>query len=211
MRASLVSLALVALAGALPLAHAQDAAAPTVTVPTFENATCPIMGKPSSKALFTDTEFGRVYVCCPPCIRKIRDDAERAWKAAYPVVKRAGNTVDPVTGDPVGDRPFLLSLQGYEIALASPDNAARARANAQVVLVKATRPDVVDVGNRTDPVNGKPVVDNAFVLIDKFLVHLSAPSVVESVRRDPAKVLEAAKELAAKESERRGKAEGAPR
>src|SRR5262245_40431258 len=179
---------------------------PLVSVPTFENATCPIMGKPSSKALFTDTDFGRVYVCCPPCVKKIQADAERAAKAAYPVVKKAGNTVDPVTGATIGDKPVLLTLQGYEIALASEDSVKPARANSQIVLVKATRPDVVDVGNHTDPITGKPVVDNAFVLIDKDLVHLSAPSVVESVRLDPEKARKAAKEIAAREAEGREKA-----
>src|SRR5207237_6633349 len=122
-----------------PAAPTAPAPLPVVTVPTFENSTCPIMGRPASKALFTDTEFGRVYVCCPPCIKKIQVDAERACKAAYPVVKKAGNTVDPVTGAVIGDKPVLIRLQGYEIALASEDSVKRARANAQITLTKATR------------------------------------------------------------------------
>jgi hypothetical protein len=189
-------------------APAPAAKTPVVSVPTFMNTTCPIMGKPASKALFTDTDFGRLYVCCPPCVAKIKADPERASKTAYPVVKKVGNTVDPVTGAKIGDKPVFVTLQGYEIALASAGNVKAARANAQIVLVKATRPDVVDVGNRTDPITGKPVVDNAFVLIDKDLVRLSSPDVVEKVRLDPAKALEAAKEIAAKEAAEREKAKG---
>ena len=192
-----------------PAPAAPAAPAPIVTVPTFENTTCPIMGKPASKALFTDTDFGRVYVCCPPCVKKILADPERAAKAAYPVVKKAGNTVDPVTGASVGDKPVLITLQGYEIALASEDSVKPARANAQITLTKATRPDVVDIGNHTDPITGKPVADNAFVLIDKDLVRLSAPSVVDSVRLDPEKARKAAKAIAAKEAEEREKAKSA--
>lgn len=184
-------------------------AAPVVTVPTFENATCPIMGKPSSKALFTDTDFGRIYVCCPPCVKKIQADAERAYKAAYPVLKAAGNTLDPVTGAKIGDKPVLITLQGYEIALASEDSVKLARANAQIALVKATRPDVVDLDNHTDPITGQPVTNNAFVLIDKDLVHLSAPSVVDSVRSNPEAARKAAKAIAAKEAEDREKAKSA--
>lgn len=195
-------------------AHADEAApaaAPVVSVPTFENKTCPIMGKPSSKALFTDTDYGRVYVCCPPCIKKIQADALRATQAAYPVLHKAGNTTDPVTGAKIGDKPVLITLQGHEIALASEASVKPARANAQIVLTMVLKPDVVDVGNRTDPVTGKPVVDNAFVLIDKHLVRLSGPEVVEAVRKDPAAALKAAKEIAAKEAEARAKAAVPPK
>jgi hypothetical protein len=184
-------------------------AAPVVTVPTFGNGTCPIMGKPSSKALFTDTDYGRIYVCCPPCVKKIQLDAERAYKAAYPALKQAGNILDPVTGAKIGDKPVLITLQGYEIALASEDSVKPARANAQITLIKATRPDVVDFDNHTDPITGQPVANNAFVLIDKDLVHLSAPSVVDSVRLDPEKARKAAKAIAAKEAEEREKAKSA--
>ena len=59
----------------------------------------------------------------------------------------------------------------------------KAAVNYQIVLTKALRPGVVDVGNHTDPVTGKPVADNAFVLIDNDLVHLSSPKVVEDVRK----------------------------
>ena len=115
-----------------------------------------------------------------------------------------------MTGAKIGDKPVLITLQGHEIALASEDSVKPARANAQIVLTKVLRPDVVDVGNHTDPVTGKPVVDNAFVLIDKDLVRLSGPEVVEAVRKDPAAALKAAKEIAAKEAEARAKASASP-
>jgi hypothetical protein len=181
------------------------AAAPTVSVPTYANSTCPIMGKPSSKALFIDTTCGRIYVCCPPCYAKIKADPERACKTAYPVLKKVGNAIDPVTGVKVGDSKATVTLQGHEIALASAENVKAAQANAQIVLTKALKPEVVDVGNGTDPITGKPVIDNAFVLVDNDLIHLSSPAVVEDVRRDPAKARQAAKAIAAKEAEARAK------
>jgi hypothetical protein len=192
-------------AGASPSWADDPSPAPVVTVPTYENKTCPIMGKPSSKALFTDTDQGRIYVCCMPCVKQIKADPARAHAAAYPVVKKAGNVVDPVTGEKVGDKPVLVTLQGYEIALASADNVKRAEANAQVTLVKALNPDVTDVGNQTDPVTGSAIVDNVFVLIDRDLVRLSSPKSVEEVRRDPEKARKTAKDSAAKEAEAREK------
>lgn len=193
-----------------PAAPAPAVATPVVSVPTYDNTTCPIMGKPSSKALFADTEFGRIYVCCPPCIRKIQADAARAYQTAFPVVKKVGNTIDPVTGEKIGDKPVLLSMQGYELALASEASLAPARANGLIVLTKALRPQVVDVGNHTDPLTGRPVVDNVFVLIDDDLVHLSGPEVVAQVRLDPEKARKAAKALATAEAAARAKVAPAP-
>lgn len=168
------------------------------------------MGKPASKALFTDTDLGRHYVCCMPCVPKIKADPARAMAAAYPVTKKAGNTVDPVTGEAIGATPFMIWLQGYDIALASEANAKRARANAQIVLVKALNPKVVEVGNGTDPITGKPVVDNLFVLVDNDLIRLSAATSVDQVRADPEKARKAAKESAAREAEARARAATAP-
>lgn len=195
---------------AVPAAAPQPSAAPVVTVPTYENKTCPVMGKPSSKALFTDTDLGRHYVCCMPCVPKIKADPARAMAAAYPVTKKAGNTVDPLTGEAIGERPFMIWLQGYDIALASEANATRARANAQIVLVKALNPKVVEVGNGTDPITGKPVVDNLFVLVDNDLIRLSAGTSVDQVRAAPEKARKAAKESAAREAEARARAASAP-
>lgn len=178
-------------------ARGAEPAKPVVSVPTYENKTCPIMGKPSSKALFTDTEFGRIYVCCMPCVPKIKADPARAAAAAYPVRRKAGNTVDPVTGEKLGEAPHMIVLQGYEIALASKENEARARANVQIVLTKALRPKVVEVGNTHDPITGAVVVDNLFVLVDDDLVRLSAAKSVEGVRANPVKALAAAKANAA--------------
>lgn len=114
-----------------------------------------------------------------------------------------------MTGAKVGDKPVLITLQGYEIALASEDSVKPARLNAQITLTKATRPDIVDIDNHTDPITGQPVANNAFVLIDKDLVRLSAPSVVDSVRLDPEKARKAAKEIAAREADAREKAKTA--
>ena len=179
------------------------AAKPTVTVPTFGNTTCPIMGKPSSKALFADTEKGRIYICCVPCVAKIKANPDRAYAAAYPTLKKAGNTVCPVTGRPVTPG-VTVTLQGYEIGLCSAQCAAVAKANSQVTLVKATDPAVVDIGNLTCPITGQPVVANAFCLIDKSLVRLSAPERVSDVQKDPAKALAKAKEIAEAQRRARG-------
>lgn len=184
-----------------PKPPAPERPAAVVTVPTFENATCPIMGKPSSKALFTDTaDHGRIYVCCMPCVPKIKRDQERAYAAAYPTVRQVGNTTDPLTGAALGEDAVTLSLQGHEIRVA-PGSVKEAKENAQIVLTLALRSNVVDIGNRTSPISGKAVAANVFVLIDNDLVRLAAASEVDDVKRDPEAARKKAKEIAAKQRE----------
>lgn len=209
-----IALSLALLAGSLGLARAenppagapaQPPAAPAaplaVTVPLIMNTTCPIMGRPASKAMFAETAHGRVFVCCPPCIQKIAKDPERAYQAAYPVTRKAGNTVCPVTDKPLGADAVTVLLQGYEIGVCATC-AREALAQSQIVLAKALNPKIVEIRNKTCPVTNTPVAPNTFCVIGTDLVHLSSPKAVDAVRADPAKFLAAAKASAA--------AQGAP-
>src|SRR5690606_22026009 len=105
-------------------------ATPTVTVPTFPNSTCPIMGKRASLPLFADTEQGRIYVCCKPCIRKVHADVQTAYKTAYPTTKDLANKVCPVSGEPIGAQSVALVLQGLRIRLCCEGCLAEARQHA---------------------------------------------------------------------------------
>jgi hypothetical protein len=194
--------AAVALAALPSRARAADPApapeALPVTVPVYENRTCPIMGKPASKVMWAETEQGRIYVCCPPCIAKIKQDPARAYAAAYPTVKKAGNAVCPVTGKTLGADAQTIVLQGYEIGLApGAETLAAAKEDKQVVLAKALNPKVVDVGNRTCPITKKPVVPDAYCLVGDSLIRLSSPEAVAEVKKDPAAALKAAKDSVA--------------
>jgi hypothetical protein len=168
-------------------------AGPAVSVPSFPNATCPIMGKPASLKLFVDTEFGRVYTCCAPCNRKIRADPAGTYRLSYPKTEKLGNKTCPVSGKPVGASTATVLLQGREIALCSADCVRAAREDAQAVLALASDPTLVDLRNTHDPANGKPVVRNLVVVIGGCLVRLAAAESMEDVRKDPRVALERAK------------------
>lgn len=176
-------------------AEPKPAAAPAVTVPVYPNPTCPIMGKPISEALYTEVEEGRIYLCCAPCAKKVRKDPTRAYAAAYPATKPAGNKVCPITGEPVKAGGPTVLIQGISIAVSSETCIQAVRANTQVALAKAMDPLVEDVRNVTCPVTGDAVASNAFCLIDKALVRLSSAACVEEVRKDPAAALAKAKKL----------------
>jgi hypothetical protein len=179
-----VALCSFAVLAALP-AQQPRAPAPAVTVPIWPNSTCAIMGKKVSTRLFVDIEYGRMYVCCKSCNKKIQRDPHGTYKTAYPVTKPAGNQTCPISGKPIGDSKQTVLLQGHEIALCSADCVAKAQADAQVTLAKVNTPDVVDVANRACPITGAAVVPNAYVLIDRHLVRLSSPDCVAKVEQDP--------------------------
>jgi len=168
----------------------------TVTVPTWGNATCPIMGKPSSEALYVDVKFGRIYICCPPCARKIRAEPATAYRAAYPTVTHLDNKIDPVTGQALGEKTVSVEIQGYEFKVCADGCEAKARENSQITLVHLLMPDVVDIRNTRCPIDGEPVVANAFCLIGNNLVHLSSQKHVAQVKENPAAALAKARESA---------------
>jgi hypothetical protein len=173
--------------------------AATVTVPAFPNKSCAIMGKPVSAKLFVDTEMGRIYMCCKACTKKILADVPKAHQTAYPVVKKAGNKVCPIMGGPIEKDSPTVVVQGYEVSVCCEDCIKEVQENAQVVLALVTDPKVVDVANKTCPVTEQPVAKNTFCLIGNQLVHLSSADCVEEAKKDPAKTLQRAQELRARE------------
>ncbi|HEX6810620.1 MAG TPA: hypothetical protein VF384_03250 [Planctomycetota bacterium] len=174
-------------------------AGPAVSVPTFANSTCPIMGKKVSMPLFVDTELGRIYLCCKPCVRKVQADVPAAHKTAYPVVQDVANQVCPVSGNPIGEHRTSLVLQGFKLDLCCEGCIDAARKDAQVVLARVNAPGLTNVGNQTSPVDGKPVAPNAFAVVGDAIVRLSSPQQVTEVEKAPQAMLDKARAIRAKQ------------
>lgn len=166
---------------------------PPVTAPTYPNSTCPIMGKKASLPLFADTELGRIYVCCKPCIRKVLADVQAAYETAYPATKDLANEACPVSGEPIGEQPISVVLQGLRIRLCCEDCLTEARRHAQVTLAKAQDPKLDDVQNQRCPVDGQPVQPNAFAVIGTTVVRLSSPTHLAEVQKAPQMLLDKAR------------------
>ncbi|MCB9884077.1 MAG: hypothetical protein H6838_01220 [Planctomycetes bacterium] len=184
------------LAAASLAAQSQTPAEPPVRVPTYPNSTCPIMGKKVSMSLFVDTDMGRFYLCCKPCVRKVLADVPTAHKTAYPVVEDVANEVCPVSGEPIGEHKVSVVLQGFRFSVCCAGCVEAAQKDTQLTLIKLREPGLVVVGNRTCPISGKPVVDNAVVVIGDNLVHLASPRLLEDVEKAPAATLAKAREIA---------------
>ncbi len=194
---------IVALVASIAIATADDPPVAPVPapplearVPVFANRNCPMMGKKASTALFVDTDMGRIYVCCMPCVEEILADTAAAHRAAYPVVKKLANAVGPISGKAIEKDSPRLVLQGFEFSLHSADLAPAARATSQVVLARLANPALRDVGNRRCPVTGGPVSVNSPVLIGDDLIHLAGKECVVAVKKDPAAMLARAKVIA---------------
>jgi YHS domain-containing protein len=41
---------------------------------------CPVLGSPVNKKVYTDYRGKRIYFCCPPCIRKFKNDPDQYMK-----------------------------------------------------------------------------------------------------------------------------------
>ncbi len=177
---------------------AQDASRPAheVTVPSFPNAVCPIMGKPISAKLFVDTDVGRIWMCCKSCASKIRDDVAAADATAYPLATKAENAKCPITGKPASPG-HVVRLQGHEIALCCDDCIKPATDEAQVTLALALDPKLEHVNNATCPVTGEPVAKNVICVVDGVLIHLSSARCVDLVKADPVAAVAKARTLVA--------------
>jgi hypothetical protein len=186
---------------------AAGGAAPAVTVPTFQNEICPVMGKPVNTKFFVDGPHGRVYVCCKMCVKKVEADPEGMYKKAYPTTKKAANKICPVTGEALDAKPDFVTVQGVEIGTCCTDCVKPVVDNAQIYLARFANPKLKDLGNETDPITGAKVANNTFCVIGDELVHLASSDSIEAVRKDPKKALEKAKEgkaPASRETEKKG-------
>ena len=57
-----------------PVAPAETEKAVSVTI---QQATCPIMGRPINKDIFTDYKGKKVYFCCAGCVEKFKAEPEK--------------------------------------------------------------------------------------------------------------------------------------
>lgn len=180
-----------------------------VAVPQWPNSTCPVMGKPVSVRLFTDTRLGRIYICCKVCVKDIHEDVDAAYAAAYPTNTPVENKLCPVTGkELLKDSPKVI-LQGYEFRVLDKAAAKRASEDAQVTLCRLLEPKWEVIDNQTCPVTGEAVAANTIAVYKQVVVRLSSPKAVEEFRKDPDKVLEKARTIRKKELEEAAKREKA--
>jgi hypothetical protein len=191
-------------------AGAAAASGPAVSVPTFQNETCPAMGKPAKADLFVETDNGRVYVCCKMCLKKVEADKAGMYKKAYASSTPAGNKTCPISGEPVDAKSPKVTVQGVEFSICCNDCSKPLLENAQIYLAKAKNPKINDLGNKTDPISGKAVGNNLFCLIGDDLVHLSSADSAAEVMKDPKKALEKAKAAKPAEEKKDGEKKGGP-
>lgn len=176
--------------------HAGHAKAPEVSVPSYGNASCPLMSRPVKPDVFVESSHGRVYLCCTKCLAKAKKDADGAYAKAYPTATKVGNKTDPIDGKPVKDGVTAV-YEGHEIGLSDASHAKTVVANGDVYLTVLTK-SAKDVNNAKDPTNDKPVTDNHFALVGDSVIRLSGPESVEALKKDPAKALEKALKSAKK-------------
>ncbi len=207
------ALALLCLIAAPARAHAAPIRASSISaareddealrVPAYPNASCPVMGKPVSTRLFTDTKYGRIYLCCKACVEEVQADVEHAYKTAYPTTKKFENKTCPVTRKPIGEDAVRVELQGRDFLVVDKTAATKALADVQATLAKLLEPKLDDVGNEMCPVTGKPVIANTIAIFDGHIVRFASAKAIEEAKADAPKVLKKALEIRATEDRER--------
>jgi len=195
----------------VPATTAAAETAEAVQVPAFPNTTCPIMGKPISTRLFTDTKYGRIYICCKACVKDIQADVEHTYRTAYPTTEKLDNKVCPVTGETIGKDAVRVELQGRDFLVANKDAGLVAIEDAQATLAKLSDPKLIDVGNRTCPTTGEPISRNTIAVIEGHIVRFATAKAIEAAKADPKAALAKARELRAKEERERAEKAPAPK
>ncbi len=69
-----------------PATTAAGAPATATAVAAIVQTTCPVMGNPINKAVFTEYKGQKVYFCCPDCVAKFKADPEK-YAAKLPQFK----------------------------------------------------------------------------------------------------------------------------
>ncbi|MFN0205985.1 MAG: hypothetical protein ACKVS6_06690 [Planctomycetota bacterium] len=164
-----------------------------VEIPVFPNVTCPIMGKPISTKLFVNTVYGKIYICCKSCTKKILADVDTAYMAAYPVAKKIDNKKCPITGNAISKDAKGVKLQGHEFSVCTDSCVETAKSEPQVTLVKITNSRAVDLNNTVCPQTSLAVEKDVFCMIGDSIVRLSSPECVDAVKKNPSEALKKAK------------------
>lgn len=167
--------------------------------------TCPIMGKPvTAKSKSTVVNGHKIFICCPPCAKKIQANPEAALQkvhtgyTAYVRKAHAGGMdqamitaqkICPVTGEPlgkmgdpikvkVGEEEVFLCCQGCTKKQIDPNHWATVQAN-------------LAAAQKVCPVMGKPV-DGSMksTVVNGHRVFVCCPSCIEKIQANADKVTE---------------------
>ena len=163
-------------------------------------ATCPIMGKPVDSSMKSMVVQGqRIFVCCPPCIDKIKDDTKSALAKIHTnrakfiqVEKRKisdaihvqAQSICPVTGAKLGSmgQPVKVKVGKSEVAFLCCKSCvgkkidAKHWAKVQANLAKA---------QGTCPVMGKPVdATMKSTIVKGRKIFVCCPPCIDKIQKD---------------------------
>jgi len=161
--------------------------------------TCPVMGKPlTAKSKYTIVDGQIYYVCCPPCIDKIKADPKR-WQgkldelyaaSAGPQtadeIKIAVQKICPVMGKPLGSmgKPIKVKIGDEQLFL-----CCEACKTKQVDRQHwATIHENFRRAQGTCPIMGKPVKANAkYTVVNGNIIYVCCPPCIDKLKANAEK------------------------
>ena len=161
--------------------------------------TCPVMGKPlTAKSKYTIVDGQIYYVCCPPCIDKIKADPKKwqgkldelyaasAGPQSADEIKIAVQKICPVMGKPLGGmgKPIKVKI-GEEQLFLCCEACKTKQINRQHW---ATIHDNFRQAQGTCPIMGKPLKPNAkYTVVKGNIIYVCCPPCTDKLNADAAK------------------------
>jgi YHS domain-containing protein len=116
----------------------------------FGNQVCPVMGDPVDPEEFVEYKdeenqvYGRIYLCCPGCDKKVKENIEKVYNSLYRTDKETGEKKDPVDLKnekcPISDEPVSesasLEYNGFIVHFCCSGCAKEFLKNPDPVLLK---------------------------------------------------------------------------
>lgn len=83
------------------------------------NATCPVMGNPINKAVYTDYKDMRVFFCCEACIKPFHAEPAKYLKIiadnGEEPMKLTEQSVCPVSGEELLGKDYYADVEGKRV------------------------------------------------------------------------------------------------
>jgi len=106
--------------------------------------TCPIMGGKINPELYVDADGKRIYVCCPGCIKALKEDPAAAVKKLEDkgVTVARIQTICPITGTKI-NKKLSVDIEGKRIYVCCPGCIAVVKRDAGAIIKNCQEENIV--------------------------------------------------------------------
>ncbi len=122
-------------------------------------STCPIMGGAIDPAQYLDYGHKRIFVCCPPCVEKVKADPDAAIATLAARGEAPGQALCPIMGRTINPAQYV-DHEGARVYVCCGTCLRRAKADPGAALQKLREKGVVPAKAVDKPATEKAAAHN---------------------------------------------------